>query len=302
MPINIRIPGYLPVSGRGFFKSIASAVLIVVIAVANLHAQGEYLIGPSDVLHIDVFGEKDLSGDFTVSQDGTIKNILLGDVRVEGDTTSQVEALLTDRLGRDYLVDPRVSVSIQEYRSHKVYVLGEVEKPGTYALTTESRLLDILLKAGGPTASAGDNVSILRREGGALTHIRVDITRLFVDGDLSQNILIKDGDIVYVSREEKGNITSRFYEKRLNVFYVVGEVKSPGAYELHEGYTVLNAILNAGGFTDYAKENGVMLVRYQDGKKEVYHLKMGDVMSKGDMTIDMHLQASDLIIVPESLF
>ncbi len=277
-------------------------MLVTAVTVSNLHAQGEYRIGPSDVLHIDVFGEKDLSGNFTVSQDGTIKNILLGDIRVEGYTTSQVEDLLTKRLGKDYLVNPKVSVSIEEYRSHKVYVLGDVEKPGTYALTTESRLLDILLKAGGPTSSAGDNVSILRREGGALKHIRVDITRLFVDGDLSQNILIKDGDIVYVSREEKGNITSRFYEKRLNVFYVVGEVKSPGAYELHEGYTVLNAILKAGGFTDYAKENGVMLVRYKDGKKEVYHLKMGDVMGKGDMTDDMRVQASDLVIVPESLF
>jgi polysaccharide export outer membrane protein len=163
-------------------------------------------------------------------------------------------------------------------------------------------LLDILLKAGGPTSNAGDNVSILRREDGTLKHIKVDITRLFVDGDLSQNIVIKDRDIIYVSREEKGNITSRFYEKKLNLFYVVGEVKSPGAYELHEGYTVLNAILQAGGFTDYSKKNGVMLIRYENGVRKVYHLKMGDVMDKGEMSKDMRVQASDLIIVPESLF
>jgi polysaccharide export outer membrane protein len=283
-------------------KLILFIVLIFLVDPFTAHAQGEYRVGPGDVLSVEVFGEKDLSGNVTVSQDGKIKNILLGDINVDGLTTAQIESLLTKKLGKDYLVNPMVTVSIKEYLSHKVYVLGDVEKPGTYALTTESRLLDILLKAGGPTSNAGDNVSILRRENGTLQHVKVDITRLFVEGDLSQNIVINDGDIIYVSREEKGNITSRFYEKKLNLFYVVGEVKSPGAYELHEGYTVLNAILQAGGFTDYSKKNGVMLVRYENGARKVYHLKMGDVLDKGELSKDMSVKASDLIIVPESLF
>lgn len=293
---------YLLVCVRDYCRLVLLILIILFTYPLGTYAQSEYRVGPGDVLSIEVFGEKELSGDFTVSLNGKIKNILLGDVYVEGLTSSQIEALLTEELGKDYLVDPKVSVSIKEYRSHKVYVLGEVDKPGTYALTTQSRLLDILLKAGGPTANAGDNVSILRRENGTLEHIKVDITKLFVDGDLSQNIPIKDGDIIYVSREEKGNITSRFYEKRLNLFYVVGEVKSPGAYELHEGYTVMNAILQAGGFTEYAKKNGVMLVRYVNGQRKVFHLRMGDVMDKGDLLKDMSIQASDLIIVPESLF
>jgi polysaccharide export outer membrane protein len=302
MLMATKIQGYLSVFVQDYCKVIFLILIAFFTFNAPLHAQEGYRIGPGDVLSIEVFGEKDLSGDFTVSQDGNIKNILLGDVNVNGLTTTQIEQLLTQKLGEDYLVNPKVSVAVKEYRSHKVYVLGEVEKPGTYALTTQSRLLDILLKAGGPTSNAGDNVSILRRENGTLEHIKVDITRLFVEGDLSQNIPIKDGDIIYVSREEKGNITSRFYEKKLNLFYVVGEVKSPGAYELHEGYTVMNAILQAGGFTDYAKKNGVMLVRYVNGKREVFHVKMGDVMDKGELSKDMRIQASDLIIVPESLF
>ncbi len=301
LPVT-RTQGYLSVSVLDYCKLILLIVIVASVIPSVAHAQGEYFVGPGDVLNVEVFGEKDLSGNFTVSEDGNIKNILLGDVHVNGLTTAQIEKLLTKELGKNYLVDPMVTVSIKDYRSHKVYVLGEVEKPGTYALTTKSRLLDILLKAGGPTSNAGDNVSILRREDGTLKHIKVDITRLFVDGDLSQNIVIKDRDIIYVSREEKGNITSRFYEKKLNLFYVVGEVKSPGAYELHEGYTVLNAILQAGGFTDYSKKNGVTLIRYENGVRKVYHLKMGDVMDKGEMSKDMRVQASDLIIVPESLF
>ncbi len=298
----IRSQGYSSVSVRDCCKLILFIVLLSLINTSAVYAQGEYRVGPGDVLNVEVFGEKDLSGNVTVSQDGKIKNILLGDINVDGLTTAQIEGLLTKKLGKDYLVNPMVTVSIKEYLSHKVYVLGDVEKPGTYALTTESRLLDILLKAGGPTSNAGDNVSILRRENGTLQHVKVDITRLFVDGDLSQNIVINDGDIIYVSREEKGNITSRFYEKKLNLFYVVGEVKSPGAYELHEGYSVLNAILQAGGFTDYSKKNGVMLVRYENGVRKVYHLKMGDVLDKGELSKDMSVKASDLIIVPESLF
>ncbi len=299
----IRTRGYKRAFVRAFCKILLLTGTVFLLSFITSHrALCDYLVGPGDVLRIEVFGEKNLSGSFTVSQDGTIKNILLGDVAVEGMSTDQIEDLLTKELGASYLIDPKVSVSIETYRSHKVYVLGDVEKPGTYTLETQSRLLDILLKAGGPTSNAGNSVSILRRENGSLLHISVDITKLFVEGDLSQNIPIDDGDIIYVSKEEKGNITSRFYQKKLNLFYVVGEVKAPGSYELHEGYTVLNAILQAGGFSDYAEKNGVMLVRYENGKRKVYHLKMGDVMDRGDLSKDMHIQASDMIIVPESLF
>jgi polysaccharide export outer membrane protein len=110
-----------------YCKLILLIVIVASVIPSAAHAQGEYLVGPGDVLNVEVFGEKDLSGNFTVSEDGNIKNILLGDVHVNGLTTAQIEKLLTKELGKNYLVDPMVTVSIKDYRSHKVYVLGEVE-------------------------------------------------------------------------------------------------------------------------------------------------------------------------------
>ena len=81
---------------------------------------------------------------------------------MSGLTPGDVETLLRDLLGKDYLVNPQVSVSVQEFRSQRVFILGEVEKPGTYAMTGQTTLLDVLSQAGGPGKSAGRQVVVVR--------------------------------------------------------------------------------------------------------------------------------------------
>lgn len=284
-----------------------SASLCLLLSVSQ--PVGDYTVGPGDILKIEVWGEDDLSGSFTVSPRGTIKNIMLGEVEVKGLTPSAIEQRLVSLLKKDYMKEPRVKVLIEEYHSQKTFVLGEVAKPGPYILRGSRRLLDVLLDAGGPTSLSGDKVSILRKTGeedGAgsekLEQLSVNIQKLFLEGDLSQNIPIKSDDIIYVSRMERGDFTTRFFEKKLNVFYVVGAVKSPGAFEMKEGYTILNAILSAGGLSEQASPNSTKLVRGEGENKQVLTVKMGDVMEKGKKEKDIPLQAGDLIIVPESWF
>ena len=91
-----------------------------------------YRVGPSDVLEISVWGEPDLNKTIPVSSDGIINFPLLGNVNVAGMTVKEIEQKITGLLGKDYLVDPQVYVSIKEYNSQKVIVLGEVKKPGPY--------------------------------------------------------------------------------------------------------------------------------------------------------------------------
>ena len=299
-------------------KSLIKIILLFLWVFLNFNASllafedGDYIVGPGDVLKIEVWQEEDISGKFTIDRHGKIKHFLLGDIDVGGLTIPKIEEKIYKALAKDYMKDPEVKVSIEEYHSQKVFVLGEVTKPGFSELKGKTTLLNVILGAGGPTSNAGEKVSILREDSDKedkdsgeekkLDHILVDINRLFLKGDLSQNIFVKTGDIIYVSRLEKGNVTTRFYEKSLNIFYIVGEVKNPGAYEMKEGYTILNAILQAEGLTQYAAPNRTKLIRGEGNNKITFKLKMGDVLDKGDKSKDMVIEAGDLIIVPASLF
>ncbi len=279
---------------------------VTILLFSEYFAHSEYQIGPGDVLRIDVLEEEQLSGKYTVSSKGTIQIFLLGEVFVANLTTEQLARKLKEELEKDYLRNPQIKVTVEEYNSHKIFVLGEVAKPGTYHLKGKNSVLDILLEAGGPTQNAGDQLSILRTESKdgqeSLTHIPVNVTKLFIDGDMSQNVQLKDNDIIYMSRRERGDITSRFFQKEINTFSVVGEVKRPGSYEYREGYTVLNAILEAGGLTEYASPNRTKLIRGEGENKKTIKIKLGDIIEKGKKELDQPIQPGDLIIVPASLF
>ncbi|HEY3238429.1 MAG TPA: polysaccharide biosynthesis/export family protein, partial [Acidimicrobiia bacterium] len=133
--------------------------LLVLTLPGGLGAQeAGYRVGAKDVLKITVYGQEDLSRSVVVGDDGVLLFPLIGAVAVGGLSPAEVEQRLKTRLGQDYLVDPQVSVAVQEYRSQKVFVLGEVERPGTYALTGRATVLDVLAQAGGPTKTAGRQV------------------------------------------------------------------------------------------------------------------------------------------------
>ena len=118
------------------------ALLVIARSGDSAPAEG-YRIGPGDVLKITVYGHEDLTRPAVVAADGRMPFPLIGEVQVSGLTPTELEARLRQLLGKDYLVDPQVSVTVQEYRSQKVFVLGEAEKPGTYPLTGRVTLLDV---------------------------------------------------------------------------------------------------------------------------------------------------------------
>jgi polysaccharide export outer membrane protein len=97
-----------------------------------------------------------------VAADGRMPFPLIGEVQVSGLTQTELEGRLCQLLGKDYLVDPQVSLTVQEYRSQKVFVMGEAEKPGTYPLTGRVTLLDVLSQAGGPSKTAERQVVVVR--------------------------------------------------------------------------------------------------------------------------------------------
>ena len=125
----------------------------------------EYVVGPQDVLAVTVTNEPTLTGKFTVVADGTVAYPLLGSVKVGGLSLRAVERELTTRLADGYLEKPLVSVALDQFGSQRVLVIGEVRQAGSYPLSGPTTLLEILLKAGAPTATAGAEALVVRGRG-----------------------------------------------------------------------------------------------------------------------------------------
>ncbi len=219
----------------------------------------EYRVGPKDLLEISVFGADELSRTVRVSEDGKVSLPLLGEVLVDGLTKSELEKKLADLLGEKYVQNPQVTVFIREYQSKRVSVLGAVEKPGPYQLLGRQTLMQIVSEAGGLTRDAGSDIIIIRQlPDGTSTSLRISIDDLFLKGDAKLNVPLEAGDIVNIPVD------------KLVAVYVFGQVKNPGALQVKKSAmpTLLQAIAQAGGFTDRAARGGVVIKRKDETGKE----------------------------------
>jgi polysaccharide export outer membrane protein len=156
--------------GKGWWSLVVlTGTLAFSEAVGQTQVTNEvkYFIAPQDILVVDVFGEKDLSREFKVEGAGEITYPLLGAVKVEGMTTAEIEDRLKELLGKDYLVDPNVTVTVRQDRKRIITVMGEVMKPGALELPGEQKwtIVDALGQAGGPTKGANKKRIQFNRKG-----------------------------------------------------------------------------------------------------------------------------------------
>ena len=274
------------------------------VGLASTDAPERYRVGPGDLLRVTVWQEPDASGDFKVSPQGTIQHFFLGEVGVGGHTPAEIAQVMRQALAIDYLRDPRVDVRVEEYHAQKVFVYGQVARPGAYELRGETNVLKLLLDAGGPTRDANGTATLLRvrrgPKGEEVEHRAIALDRLLGSGDLSQNAPVANGDVIFVAGGKDGGTQAGVLDER--AYYVLGEVKNPGSYRFKEGVTAMTAILEAGGFNEFARPNKTKLVRGEKGSEQTRILKMGDVLEDGDRREDAKLQAGDVLVVPKSLF
>jgi polysaccharide export outer membrane protein len=261
------------------FRLMLGALLL---ATAPAAAQTDYTIGAQDVLTITVYNQEDLSGKFTVDADGTLTFPLIGRVKAGGLTLRGLEEDLRKRLADGYLRTPQVSVSMEQYRSQRIFVMGEVRSPGAYQLTGDMTIIEAIARAGSTTPQAADEVMIVRpREGKAADGpilatddhsevIRINL-REIQEGALSKNVQLLDGDTLVVQKARS--------------VYVFGQVRAPGAYPVDKDTTVLQALSLAGGVTDRGSTGRIKIVRTVDGKKKELKVKLTDIVEPGDTVI-----------------
>lgn len=159
----------------------------------------EYIIGPSDVLQVMVWRHEDLSRDVKVRTDGTIVFPLIGSMKVSGMPLSEFQDHITLRLDK-YIVNPQVSIQVKVPTSNKIYVLGEVNKPGVYLPEETKTTTEAIALAGGFNHKAKrSEVLLYRRDAGALSKpIKVNVAGIMKGEDEREDPYLLKGDIIYV--------------------------------------------------------------------------------------------------------
>lgn len=272
--------------GCGPASTVACAFAAVAILAATSRATGQpaavdYVVGPQDVLMIQVFDQPDLGGKYTVEADGTFSFPLIGRVTAGGMTLRKVEGELRKQLADGYFTNPQVTVAVEQYRSQRVYVMGEVRVPGPVPLTGDMTLIEALARAGSTLPSASGEIAIVRPLPGSSgpnlpgASKTADIVRARIrdleSGARNQNIELRDGDTIFVPRAETA--------------YVFGEVRSPGAYIIQNDTSVLQALSLAGGVTEDGAMNRIRIVRLANGVKSEVKAKETDIVKAGDTII-----------------
>lgn len=268
----------------------------------------DYVIGDGDGLQIFVWGEPSVSTGAVVRPDGKITLPGIGDVVASGFTPMALSEKLGEKL-REFVNKPIVTVTVTGITNSKIYVFGGGVMPaagatkerglsespeqsvlfsGAYPLRGRTTLLKFLsgLKLLG---NSDLERAYILRDGKKLD---VDFYALFIKADLSKDILVKAEDMIFIP------------DNTHNKIYIMGAVNGPKSVPYWRGIRILDAILDAGGFTKFARENSVLILR-KDSQKEATKevtVKVKDLMKDGDLSQNIPLMPGDFVIVKEGIF
>ncbi len=273
-------------------------------------ASMDYQLSPGDVVLVEVLYMEELSQRSTIDNSGAIRFPLIGEVQVEGLTAIELEELMVKKLTESALLkDPEVLVHIVEYSGKPFHMIGQIDRPGEYSMSQQLTLMDAILVAGGLDYTAGSygylhrrlpdseaelapaNVLLRRPEvASAGTEVlKFDLEPLKFGGVLPENPVLKKGDVFVVP------------SRPLTEFYVIGEVVTPGRYEIPAGEPlfVSQAIAQAGGPMRTAKTSRGMMVRVADDGTRTERAVDFEKILKGQAE-DFKIERNDVLFVPGS--
>lgn len=223
----------------------------------------KYLVGAGDVLSIIVYNHPELTNPFgagsdrslnesgsPVQSDGTISYPFIGTVQAEGRTVKDIQQELSRRLS-EYLTDPQVVVRVAAFESQKVFLSGAVSAATSLPITnTPLTIVDAISQAGGLSDNANWHDAVLNRNG---QEIDISLYALLKEGDLSQNLLLEDGDVLHVPTSDNQAVA------------VMGQVRAPGSLRMGaDRFSLTDAISRAGGLDETkAAPSGIFVLRRQ---------------------------------------
>lgn len=258
----------------------------------------DYRVGRGDVLNITVWDHPELTipagsmrspqdaGNW-VHNDGSIFYPYIGKLQVEGLKVTEIRDLLAERLAK-YIEKPQIDVTVAGFRSQRIYVTGEVQKPGVIPVTNvPTSLIEAINASGGLTEAANWEQVTLLRNG---EEQKFSLRKLYQQGDTEQNILLQRNDVVHIARSDDNKV------------FVLGEVRQPKSYAMgRSGMSLAEALAEAGGlFEQTADASGVFVIRQaapeSDRLADVYQLNAKNATAL-IMAEQFQLQQRDIIYV-----
>jgi len=298
-------------------KKIFNLSIILIFFALNLSYAAEvdmtlYVIGPGDTLEIHAWNKDNPdilivnpaitaqtqtvvttspidTHSVTVSRDGRIYVPLVGVIKVERLTTKDLENMIKKGL-KSYAPDAEVIVLIKSPKPVRVYIIGQVNRPGLYGVPDgapeECRLINFINLAGGFTPySELNQISVKRKNESVI----IDFYKAEKDGDIGQNVILRDGDTVIVPQ-------------KYNQVYVLGYVFRPGPVRYIEGAKVSDYIGSAGGFTRFAATDNIGIIRGDPAKPTVIKVQLNKYLAWDKDSANPAIIPGDVIYVPQSWF
>ena len=271
---------------RALPSIVISAVIVsVFLLYPAISRASDYIIGEGDTLQISVWGVDRLNFPVKVRPDGMITVPGLGDVAASGLKPRDLQNDLTKKL-KNLVKNPIVTVTVTDITNSKAYIFGTGVKSGVYDLNRKTTLLQILCGLGDVT-SADLKRAYLERKGKV---IKKDFYKLFVEGDMADDIDMESNDALFIPGWQDKYV------------YVIGAVATPKAILYHEDMTIMQAILEAGGFTKFASPNDTTVDRKDKGKDIVIPVKLKKLINDAELNQNIKLMPGDYIIVKEGFF
>jgi len=266
----------------------------------------QYRLGAGDLIEVSIFGVEDFNYSLRIDSLGQINLPFIGSITAAGLTPTELGHELKSTLEGRLIRNPQVSVFVKEYRSQPVFVLGAVKQPGQYQMVYQLNLIDVIAMAGGLEIERAADYALVRRRGSGtdneginpsrtngesaqLEVVEIDLKELLEGEDFSLNIPIQGGDVIHIP------------ERKMELFYVVGEVTKPGAFEIppQNDVFVSQAVTWAGGPMKTAKTDKGILVRYNGkGERQEMAVNFSDII-QGKKS-DFLVQPNDIIFIPGS--
>jgi polysaccharide export outer membrane protein len=242
----------------------------------------EYLLGPEDTVEISVFRYDELKMETTISPMGKISYYLINDIQAAGLTQFQLRDKIKEELTK-FIKDPEVVVRITEYRSHKVFVLGQIINPGVFHMRNDFTLVEAISAAGGIAADAYLGGAYVVRDGEILL---VNFQKLIEKGNMGENIPLMSNDLIYIPDSKEQRV------------FVIGEVNRQSAIPIGNGLTLLEAIAEAGGFTHDADQEAILMMRGNLSEPQLMSINA----KRMGLTTNIPLRRGDMIYVASSAF
>lgn len=263
-------------------------IALIFLAVwASVQAQ-ERVIKPGDALNIVVYGHTELSRQVTVGAGGAIDYPFMQNIPVDGMTLEELRRFMVAQLSRYIEGQPIVTISFTASQLISVNVLGYVKKPGTVQLPLTGTLQEAISQAGGAMEGAKmDQVTLIRSEGGEVKKRNYNLVFLNLLGDMRQNPVMQQGDIVLVT----GNPIFAGVK-------VIGEVNTPGIHEAFYGATVMDMIFKAGGLKPKADVKRIRYVSPTEKTSKEILINLNQYYQDPYNYTLPTVVAGDIIIVP----